>query len=120
ATGTADVGTQGDGVLIHDAASNTIGGTTPAARNVIAGNSTGSILILGSLASGNLVEGNFLGTNAAGTARLTPTEAGGVAIFSAPNTTIGGTTSGARNVITGPRGGGRSPAGGGQTTPPRG
>jgi uncharacterized repeat protein (TIGR01451 family) len=101
ATGTADVGTQGDGVFIHDAASNTIGGTTPAARNVISGNSTGSILILGNLASGNLVEGNFIGTNAAGTARLTPTEAGGVAIFSAPNTTIGGTTSGARNVITG-------------------
>src|SRR5262249_37775817 len=64
ATGTADVGTQGDGVFIHDAASNTTGGTTPAARNVISGNSTGSILILGSRASGNLVAGNFLGTNA--------------------------------------------------------
>jgi hypothetical protein len=101
ATGTADVGTQGDGVFIHDVASNTIGGTTPAARNVISGNSSGSILILGGLASGNLVAGNFLGTNAAGTARLTPNEAGGVAIFSAPSTTIGGTTAGARNVITG-------------------
>jgi uncharacterized repeat protein (TIGR01451 family) len=101
ATGTADVGTQGTGVLIQNAASNTIGGTTPAARNVISGNSVGSIEILGSPASGNLVEGNFIGTNAAGTARLTPTEAGQVAIIGAPNTTIGGTTSGARNVITG-------------------
>jgi uncharacterized repeat protein (TIGR01451 family)/CSLREA domain-containing protein len=100
ATGTAVAGTQGNGVFINGAGNNTIGGTISGARNVIAGNSTGSILILGGLASGNLVQGNFLGTDVTGTVRLSPNEDGNVSILGAPNNTIGGTAAGARNVMT--------------------
>ncbi len=95
-TGTADVA---EGFGVHDlgAADNTIGGTTPAARNLISGTPFG-ILIEGGGATRNLVQGNFIGTNADGTARLS---GGAVLIDDAPSNTIGGTTPGARNVITG-------------------
>jgi uncharacterized repeat protein (TIGR01451 family) len=106
ATGTADVGTLGRGVHIEDAADNTIGGTTPAARNLISGN-TVNIFIEGDGAARNQVQGNFIGTNADGTTRL-PGSLGvgvlknnGILIEDAPNNAIGGTTAGARNVVTG-------------------
>jgi uncharacterized repeat protein (TIGR01451 family) len=103
ATGTTDVGTQGLGVDIIDANDNTIGGTTPAARNLISGIGAPfgiritSLGIGGEVAARNLVQGNFIGTNAAGTARLS----GGAAVFinNGPSNTIGGTAAGARNVI---------------------
>ncbi len=47
----------------------------------------------------NVIEGNFIGTNATGTAALP--NGGGVAVVSHPNNTIGGTTPAARNLISG-------------------
>ena len=49
---------------------NTIGGTGTFERNVISGNGTNGILVYGSAASGNLIEGNYIGTKASGTAAL--------------------------------------------------
>jgi len=95
------------GVLIQDASINTIGGTAPAARNIISGNSVDGVEILGSAASANLVEGNFIGTGATGTTALgngaaAPAGAGGgVQLIDAESNTIGGTVAGARNVIGG-------------------
>jgi hypothetical protein len=97
------------GVLILDAANNVIGGTTPAARNVISGNSADGVEILGIglPPSGNLVQGNFIGTDSTGRSALSngagaPAGAGGgVQLIDADNNTIGGTVSGARNVIGG-------------------
>ena len=86
------------GVDIVNSPSNTIGGTTPAARNLISGNSTG-IQIQSSPSTGNVVAGNFIGTTAAGTAGLGNST--GVTISDAPGNTIGGTTAGARNLISG-------------------
>ncbi|HKE56253.1 MAG TPA: C25 family cysteine peptidase, partial [Pyrinomonadaceae bacterium] len=50
--------------------------------------------------SGNLIAGNFIGTNAAGTAAST-NGLNGIFISGAPNNTIGGTTTADRNVISG-------------------
>jgi hypothetical protein len=62
----------GNGVLI-DGSSNTIGGTTPAARNVISATFYGvAVGGFGDPCSGDVVEGNYIGTNAAGTAALAP------------------------------------------------
>ncbi|QIN77721.1 hypothetical protein GBA65_03430 [Rubrobacter marinus] len=61
ATGTRDLGNKTAGVFIAGD-SNTIGGTEPAARNVLSGNGTG-VLING---SNNNVEGNYIGTKASG------------------------------------------------------
>lgn len=77
---------------------NTVGGTTPAAANVISGNSSGIGISGGG--SGNFVEGNFIGTDISGAAPL-PNNVAGVIVFSAPGNVIGGAASGARNVISG-------------------
>ena len=45
---------------------NTVGGTTAAARNVISGNGDRGIYFDGTPASGNLIEGNYIGTTADG------------------------------------------------------
>ena len=72
---------------------NTIGGTTAAARNVISGNATQGINVVGSM---NLIEGNSVGTNAAGTSAVPNGD--GVDISGSTNT-IGATTAGAGNTI---------------------
>ena len=84
--------------MIVRSANNTIGGTTPAARNVISSNGGAGIAIVteGSVpASGNLVQGNFIGTDATGTARLLLGNLDGIDIATS-NNTIGGTVAGAR------------------------
>src|SRR5271166_3746692 len=79
---------------------NTIGGTTPAARNVISGNGFNGIRIY-SGASGNVVEGNYIGTDLTGTKALGNAYAGVTIAASASNNTIGGTAAGDCNVISG-------------------
>jgi titin len=79
--------------------SNTIGGTMATARNVISDNKYG-VLIQGTETTGNLVQGNFIGTGADGTTAL-GNEWDGVVVFWAPGNTIGGTAPGARNIISG-------------------
>ena len=86
------------GVLI-DGGGNTIGGTTAAAANVIGFNTSApgvGVDINGGSAAGNLVEGNFIGTDAAGDDLGNAT---GVEIGAASGNTIGGTTAAAANVI---------------------
>lgn len=102
-TGTIDLGNSSDGVFIGSVSNNTIGGTTAATRNLISGNNFEGIEINGSDsgATGNLVQGNYIGTDINGTVDLGNTDRG-VAIYSAANnTTIGGTTETARNLISG-------------------
>ena len=61
-TGTLDLGNSQEGVRIDNAPGNTIGGTTAAARNVISANHWG-VVITGPQAIGNVVQGNFIGTD---------------------------------------------------------
>ncbi len=101
AVGAAVVGNLQSGVFILSSNNNRVGGTTAAARNVISGNfGNGVHMALG--ASNNLVQGNYIGVNAAGTAAL-PNETGIVLFNNAPNNTIGGSTAAHRNVISGNR-----------------
>ncbi len=88
----------GSGVDISNSPSNTIGGTTPAARNLISGNAGSGISIGGAGSTGNVVTGNLIGTDAAGAAALGNST--GVSIGS-PGNTIGGLTTVARNIISG-------------------
>ncbi|MGB6836290.1 MAG: hypothetical protein WBF66_01130 [Dehalococcoidia bacterium] len=99
-TGTADLGNVKDGVNLYEVPGNTVGGTAAGARNVISGNNRNGVLIHGSTATGNVVEGNYIGTDATGTADLCNTGYG-VLIEDAPGNTIGGTAVGAGNVISG-------------------
>lgn len=81
ANGSSSAGNDVGGVLIINGASrNTIGGTTAAERNIISGNgrkssgfranvyiATGS----GAASDANVIQGNYIGTNPAGTAQVT-------------------------------------------------
>jgi hypothetical protein len=99
AAGKAVLGNGGDGVFINDMSSNTIGGTTTGARNIIAGNAGNGIHITGAGGTNNVVEGNSIGTNAAGTAALGNSANGVLIEGGASNNTIGGTAKGAGNTI---------------------
>jgi uncharacterized repeat protein (TIGR01451 family) len=82
----------------------TIGGTLPGSANFIAGNGTNvdlNDLTDGGAASDSNVQGNVIGLNAAGTAGF-PNQGYGVSMLhGVSNMTIGGTTTAARNVISG-------------------
>lgn len=90
------------GILIENsAAGNTVGGVTPASRNVISGNYGIAVEITGTGTSANVLRGNFIGTDITGAAPLTNGDAG-VYIHSASTANIvGGTAAGAGNVISG-------------------
>jgi hypothetical protein len=113
-------------IKIQDAPDNTIGGTTPAARNIISGSRRAGIHVLSTddTCGGTLVQGNYIGTDKTGQLGLgnnldgvSPRESnpfrparGGICIFvneplfaitrSGKNITIGGGIAEARNVIS--------------------
>src|SRR5262249_1722477 len=65
-----------------------IGGTTPAARNIISGNTEGI------QSAGTLIEGNYIGTDVTGTVAI------GNRILGVRGQTVGGTAPGAGNLIS--------------------
>ena len=106
-TGTVATGNSSNGVFVDASAGNTIGGTSPAARDLISGNGTG--IDVGNGASGNLIEGDFIGTDHTGTVSLG--NGTGLALgapfnnqVDSPNNTVGGTAAGAGNLISGNNG----------------
>jgi Ca2+-binding RTX toxin-like protein len=113
-TGTVALGNRRDGVIVLGS-NNTIGGATPAARNLISGNQENGLSISGAGASNNFVHGNFVGTDSSGTVSLGNT-ATGIAIFVASHNTVGGTLPGEGNLISG--NGGHGLEIGGTTTSP--
>src|SRR5262249_23643670 len=85
-TGTKSVANS-EGVRINVPNSPT-GGTSSAARNILSGNIFDGILIRDSTSTGNLVQGNFLGTDLTGTVKVA-NNYGVQMIFSATMNTIG-------------------------------
>lgn len=100
-TGTLDRGNTLAGVLISNSANNQVGGTTAASRNLISGNNADGIQIVGVGSTGNLVQGNSIGTNLGGTASVGNTLNGIWIGTGASNNTIGGIPAGAGNLISG-------------------
>ena len=110
----------GIGVYLGDANGDTIGGTTPAARNIISGTSKGGILANDGTVD-LLIEGNYIGLDVTGTQAL-PNSPGGVILGAdwydlagkshtgtpVAASTIGGEAAGAGNVISGNTGPGIS------------
>ena len=94
ASGMLDLGNNGFGVFLGSG-TNAVGGTVPAARNIIAGNGNNGIRIT---VGGNVVRGNFVGVGATGTNALPNLL--GIYIASDQNF-IGGTMAGAGNVVSG-------------------
>jgi parallel beta-helix repeat protein len=98
-TGTLARGNGNHGVLIIGGASETVvGGSTPAARNLISGNGDKGVLNDGSHA--DRYQGNYIGTDKSGTKDL-GNVSGGIQINSSSDTLVGGTTAASRNVVSG-------------------
>jgi hypothetical protein len=112
--GTAAEPNQNDGIRLTNTILATIGGTTPAARNVVSGNQIDGIHIVSTsagLGTNNLIEGNFVGVAANGISSVGTKAIGGAAgtpagnfvfgieISGGDNNTVGGSTAGARNVV---------------------
>src|ERR1044071_4565776 len=83
------------------------GGNLISARNIISGNDANGIYIAGNGAFGNVIQGNFIGTDVTGmiglpNGRALPVldGAGGIQISGAPGNMIGGKDPGAGNVIS--------------------
>jgi titin len=103
-TGTSALANLTYGVQISGGSGNTIGGLTATAGtgagNLISGNAGADIEITGAGSTGNLVAGDQIGTDRTGTLALANHD--GVVLESgASANTIGGTTAGAGNLISG-------------------
>jgi uncharacterized repeat protein (TIGR01451 family) len=100
---------QGNGVSITSGADpnhaavtgNTIGGTAAGALNLISGNSGYGVALSGPQTFFNVLQGNFIGTNAADTAALGNGMGGVLVHLGAVGNSIGTFTSGGGNVISG-------------------
>jgi hypothetical protein len=114
ATGTVARPNGGNAVSIAAASGNRVGGTAPAARNVLSSNGRGGVGIgtggTGQPSVNNVIQGNLIGTDATGTVAMPngtafPGQLGGVVLSpnqgSMAGTLVGGTTPAARNVISG-------------------
>ncbi len=107
ATGTFARPNGADGIALFDSASNVFGGATPDKRNVISGNAWSGIAILNGPSQGNIVEGNYIGTDPSGLNDV-GNELDGVLITAlvgvnvyASNNRIGGAGAGQHNIISG-------------------
>jgi uncharacterized repeat protein (TIGR01451 family) len=106
ATGKIGIANQGYGVsILHNPTDMLIGGTTPAARNVISGNLAGVYIF--DNAFNNNVQGNYIGVDITGTKAIANSQQGFISGATASDeipagyTTIGGAAAGAGNVISG-------------------
>ena len=77
-------------MLIVDSPGNTIGGTQSGDVNVISGNGGNGLDIIGQPSTGNIVEGNMIGTDVTGE-HPQGNALDGIVLAAAPLTTIGGT-----------------------------
>jgi hypothetical protein len=100
--GTAAGPGNAQGGIVIGSASNVIGGTTADKRNLISGNPSAAIVTgLGAGFDNNVIKGNMIGTNAAGTAAIANGSGVGIGDSVHSNNLIGGTSLSARNVISG-------------------
>jgi uncharacterized repeat protein (TIGR01451 family)/CSLREA domain-containing protein len=100
AGGTAGLGNVQAGVFLYGSTSgNTVGGAIAGAPNVISGNTKNGVEIADAGTTGNIVRGNFIGTDVSGTVALGNLADGVLIRNGASNNVIGGIAAGEGNVI---------------------
>jgi hypothetical protein len=106
-TGTVPIANSANGVSIKTGASdNIVGGLVAGSANIISGNTSNGIAVRNAGTTGNTIQGNRIGTNAAGTGAVANGGDGVQITDGAQTTTVGGTTAAGRNVISGNTGDG--------------
>lgn len=106
-TGTVGLSPTSNGVsILHNPTNMTIGGTTPAARNIISGNNRGVYVFDGAFF--NTIQGNYIGTDVTGTHAVGNILQGFISgktnatgVIPGGGSTIGGSALGAGNLISG-------------------
>jgi len=98
AGGAAPLGNGGDGIYALPGGGNIIGGAGSGEGNVISANGGAGVYLEQS--DNNVIQGNFVGTNAAGTSAL-PNEHGIHVAYLSDNNTIGGASPGQGNLLSG-------------------
>jgi parallel beta-helix repeat protein len=97
ADGIIPAGNSLTGITISESSNITIGGDSTAERNVISGNGIGLSIGLG---SGNIISGNYVGTDKTGKIDVGNSNYG-IYLANTTNNTIGGYTAAERNLISG-------------------
>jgi hypothetical protein len=88
-------------IFQYGAHNNFIGGLNAAQRNIISGNSEYGVIINDTNSDGNVILGNYIGLDGTGTFAVSNGYSG-IGIWDGPKgTVIGGTNSGARNIVSG-------------------
>lgn len=99
-TGTVDLGNSSYGIHLVAAGTNTVGGTTAEARNIISGNGTTGIRIENTNSRANVIIGNYIGTDITGELARGNGSSGGVHVtLNAFGNQIGGSAAGEPNKI---------------------
>ena len=99
AAGTADLGNVGYGIWVVGSGANTIGGAVASEGNVIAYNNSEGVRIDGAAATSNIVQGNYIGTDASNTLVMGNSASGVRIVNGSSDNLIGGTGAGEGNVV---------------------
>ncbi len=97
--GSTPMGNSEYGIFLQRATDCVVGGTGPGEGNLLSGNNYG-LCIRDKDSTGNQVLGNHIGADSTGTAAI-PNALAGILIENASGNTIGGSSAGARNVVSG-------------------
>ena len=104
-TGTLALGNKFNGIRLGDSNNNTIGGNTAAARNIVSATQQGNGISFQADSKGNVVQGNYIGTDVTGNNALGNGSSGignlSGGASSPGNNKIGGAGPGEGNVISG-------------------
>jgi hypothetical protein len=95
ANGEAALANGGSGIRVLEGGNNVIGGTITSARNILSGNLSNGITLFNS--NDNRIQGNYVGLSASG---LDLGNGGDGVSIGGSNNLVGGTSTGARNVIS--------------------
>ena len=83
--------------ITNNSHSNVVGGTAASERNLLSGNHLGGISLFG--VSGNLVQGNYVGTDRTGTVVVGNGSGSGIVVSGGSGNSVGGLTPAARNIV---------------------
>jgi titin len=88
ASATASLGNLNNGVVLYSSVGNLIGGAVPPARNIVSGNGASGVYLTGAATTGNVVQGNRIGTDGSGSNAISNAAGDGITVIGAPGNVI--------------------------------
>jgi titin len=88
AAGTAALTNVNNGIVIYGCSGNLIGGPVPPAANIVSGNGASGIYLTGAASTGNVIQGNKIGTDILGSLAINNLLGDGISLISTPGNLI--------------------------------